>query len=832
MDKRTIVFVLAVSFALFLVNMYFDQQRQESLKEWSKQQEAKQEKKQQELTQQVAAKTAKIEDIPSVKIFADESESQFLSTGIVSENAVVTIKNKAPLPQTVYIDKKPYLLTFEQPGDSGVVIYSVDGKTPLTIAELPDFGHYDLQLVTSGQSPQIYLGDYTDGHFNIPAEQIAALKRPPLEEKPLPPLFHENGLIVIKVKDKYLPTAAYLTTQHRVEYLDEIQNAKVTPTTVLAAAPISKEGKQLEKYYVLQNSFQQLVFSNYGGALAEINLPYLSKEDRESVVREIEFDRDMVKQNPQNARFPLHPYFTPGKSATEPAIAHTEGQLGGYYPLIRRDLIETGNRKSVHIPPKLYALNIVSEYPEVAELVYDVKEFTETKIVFEAVQSHRKITKTFEIVEPPTGGPYCLYLTINIDGDSRGLWLTSGIPEVELISGSPAPVLKYRITRQGSPQVISLDLPTDATTISSTKPDWIANSNGFLGIVMDPLAQDTSGLRAQYVSGVTAPSRLTMIDRQFERFPTDTLPGYNMTMPLNPAGGQMKFRMFCGPFASSILKEVDAIYSDAATGYNPDYVANITFHGWFSFISEPFAKFMFVIMNFFYSLTGSWGISIILLTIFLRLLLYPLNAWTFKSSAKMQQIAPEVAAIQEKYKKDPKKAQMEVVNLYREKGINPLSGCFPLLIQMPFLIGMFDLLKSTFELRGASFIPGWIDNLTAPDVLFSWSYPIFFIGNQFHLLPVLLGLVMFVQQKLMSPMPKDQSQWTDQQRQQRVMGNMMTFVFTFMFYNFPSGLNIYWLSSMVLGILQQLWTTKRQKTSASPTTPTPVKPQGGKPKKV
>src|SRR5262249_7879832 len=151
----------------------------------------------------------------------------------------------------------------------------------------------------------------------------------------------------------------------------------------------------------------------------------------------------------------------------------------------------------------------------------------------------------------------------------------------------------------------------------------------------------------------------------------------------------------------------------------------------------------------------------------------PLNAWSFRSMAKMQQINPEVQRIQEKFKKDPKRAQLEVMNLYREKGINPLSGCFPLLIQMPFLIGMFDLLKSTFELRGASFIPGWIDNLTSPDVLFTWNYSLPLIGNQFHLLPILLGGLMFVQQRMMTMGPSDPSQMTEQQRQQRMMTTLM-----------------------------------------------------------
>ena len=121
------------------------------------------------------------------------------------------------------------------------------------------------------------------------------------------------------------------------------------------------------------------------------------------------------------------------------------------------------------------------------------------------------------------------------------------------------------------------------------------------------------------------------------------------------------------------------------------------------------------------------------------------------------------------------------------------------------------MLKSTFELRGAPFIPGWIDNLTAPDVLFSWNYPVIFFGTDFHLLPFLLGAVMYLQQRFSSPLPKDKSLMTDQQKQQKMMGNIMTVVFTVMFYHFPSGLNLYWLSSMLLGIAQQWWMNGRNK---------------------
>lgn len=567
--------------------------------------------------------------------------------------------------------------------------------------------------------------------------------------------------------------------------------------------------KTEEKFYVLETPYQQFVFSNYGGALAEINLPFYSEKHPLSVVREIEFDREMVKNYPFNAKFPAHPYWTPASTDKGEPIFHEEGQLGGYYPLLRREFISHISDQSVRVQPEYYALNIVSDYPEVAKLVYEVTHFDDHSIVFETRHNQRLIKKKYFLgdKEHPEG-PYSLNLDLQVEGDSRQLWLTSGVPEVELISGSPAPALKYRLTRNQKSEVEKIELPQDRATVTSTQIDWICNSNGFLGMILDPLKKIDPGYRVQAVPGDTVPSRLTEFDATNERFNPSNFPGYMTLLPLKNQGGAMQFRFFAGPFDTNILKEVDNFYSDPATGYNPDYISCQTMHGWFTFISEPFSKFLFILMNFFHSITNSWALSIVLLTISLRLMLYPLNAWSTKSMIRMQQISPDVTALQERYKKDPKKLQVELMNLYRERGINPASGCLPLLIQMPFLIGMFDLLKSSFALRGAPFIPGWIDDLTAPDVLFRWERPIFFFGNEFHLLPILLGLVMFLQQRLMSTGPKDPALMTDQQRQQRTMGTMMTVVFTVMFYNFPSGLNIYWLSSMLLGMLQQWWTAK------------------------
>lgn len=567
-----------------------------------------------------------------------------------------------------------------------------------------------------------------------------------------------------------------------------------------------QEVEENEKFYVLENAYQQLVFSNLGGALAEINLPFESDTDRHSVVKEIEFDREIAKHSPANAHFPARPYYKPGsKDETQPGIQ--PGHVGGYYPLLRRGI---QNKPNLQIAPQYYALNLISDYPEMAKLVYKVTEFTENKIVFVATQPNRKITRTYTLAPGSEGAPYILDLSLKIEGDSRGLWLTSGVPEVEIMSNSSSPQIQYRLSRKGKGEVEKLSLPKEKESVSigSVHPDWAVNSNGYLGMILDPLSEISPGLRALAIPGTTVPTRLSVLDPEYNPYPASKYPGYQILLPIPTKPGTLNFRIYSGPFEESVLKTVDKIYADPSIGYNPDYIACRTFYGWFSFISEPFAKILFIVMKFFHTITHSWGFSIILLTLFLRVLLYPLNSWSIKSMRRMQLLTPQIQAIQQKHKKEPKKAQMEIMAFYREKKVNPFTGCIPVVIQIPFLIAMFDLLKSSFQLRGAVFIPGWINDLTAPDVLFQWKAPIFFIGNQFHLLPILLGIVMFFQQRLTSTLPKDPSKMTDQQRQQKAMGSIMTIVFMVMFYHFPSGLNIYWLSSMLLGIIQQLVTNK------------------------
>ncbi len=552
-----------------------------------------------------------------------------------------------------------------------------------------------------------------------------------------------------------------------------------------------------EEYYVLENDYLQLVLSSTGGSLVEVNLPFRSDKNPESAVLPIEIDREMLEKSPHNANFPLH-------AAKDAQGVMRPPTLGGYYPLIRRDIVGQDSIPSFLLPPKLYGFNVVSEYPEVAKLHYAVKSFTNDEIVLEALQPHRRITKKFAF--PKEEVPYTFDVDVKIEGDLRGLWLTSGVPEIEWQSGVSGSVIKYRITKGKGHDVLKVDLPNETYTNTSTAPDWVSNSNGFFGIIMDPEKGRETGFRVDKVTGKEAPSRIELIDPEYSRYSQDDMPGYNVMIPLKAQTGITELRVFAGPFGEKVLTAVDE-YNSKTTGPT-DFLSCQTYFGWFSFISEPFAKFLFFLMKLCHSVTGSWALSIVFVTVVLRLILYPLNTWSIRSMKGMQEVGPQIKAIQEKYKKDPQKAQLEILAIYREKGVNPISGCLPLILQLPFLIGMFDLLKTTFELRGVVFVPGWIDNLTSPDVLFTWGYSLPIFGTEFHLLPVILGGIMYVQQNVMSTLPKDPSTWTDQQRQQRMMGNIMTVVMTVMFYNFPSGLNIYWISSMLLGILQQWWTAK------------------------
>ncbi len=794
MDKRTLFFCMCLTTLFFFTNHYFTSKKLEEKKYTLEQVELKKKKTLELLKKDAKIKTASLTDLSVTPLYQEKENQNVACYGVNIGSQILTLSWQTDLPKILYDQKQKVDLQFNNSSLIEPVLYSHQAEK-LSLVNISDQEGAEYQLLSMESSPRVIFAKIIDTEIHTSE------------------VLHHDAIAFIKTPTTYVPVGIFDGKKNIVRPLKEylqFQNIVQIETATSAARE--------ESFYVLENEYQMLVFSSKGGALAEINLPFESPKNPKSVVKEINFDRDMLKNHPENDHFPQFPYSTVQNGSM---VSHNRGELGGYYPLLRRSIFTPQGEVRHKVPSEYYAFNILGD--DVENTHFEVKRFEKNLIEFETSSPHRRITKTFSLPQNSNESPYTIDVRIKMEGDARELWLGSGIPEVELISGSFTPALKYRVTRGQKSQVEKLSLPQDKPSkdtllVTSTLPDWISNSNGFLGSIMDPLNEIAAGFKAKVIPGSDCPTRLSLIDAHYNLYPVTKYPGYETYLPLR-SNQVMEFRTFAGPFQDDILKTIDVTYSDPAKHYNPDYIAAQSFHGWFSFISEPFAKFLFILMKFFHTLTGSWGFSIILLTVVLRIMLYPLNAWSIKSSARMQQINPEIKKIQERYKKDPQKAKIETMKLYKEKGANPFMGCFPLLIQMPFLIGMFDLLKSTFELRGAVFIPGWINNLTAPDVLFSWNYPIFFLGTNFHLLPILLGLTMYAQQKFTAYLSGNtgnagKEELSDQQKQQKVMGNVMVIVFTVLFYHFPSGLNIYWLSSMVLGIFQQ-WIMKRKLTPPS-----------------
>jgi YidC/Oxa1 family membrane protein insertase len=789
MDKRTLLFMVCISLAFFGVHTWFGMDGAKERKAYELKIQEQKIAKQKDLEAQSLARTARLEELPLISLYADANGQEKIATGLSCQGLYLTFAWQQVLPNQVYLSRGNSFESLQlaapalQTGD--LVIYSAPEATAVTLPGLPLDRPTDLQLIAMGPELRVVLGEQRGDECKLPFHYLG-----------------ERAFAVLKSENNYLPVGVYEPATQKIKPLKDFERL-TSLVKQIQSAPLTPPASG-ESFYVLENSYQQLVFSTRGGSLAEINLPMNSDKDSKSLIKEIDIDRIITSTSPQNAHFPLHSFYTPDQ------VLHGEGSLGGYYPLLRRPIVDASGREKNPFSAEYYALNIVSEDPELANLNYRVTRFEANLIQFEASTAQRRIVKTFTIPQD-RNGPYCFQLDVRIDGDAQGLWLSSGIPDAELVGGSYSPLLKLQLTRNHSSDVEEIDLPKKGPVqVFSLSPNWISNSNGFLGLIVDPLKEIGQGYKVAQIDGNRVPTRLSLVDPAYNLYPAAQYPGYETYLPLK-SGENLPFRIFAGPYDSRLLKELDAIYEDPSKNYNPEYALAQSIQGWFSFISQPFAKFLFFLMQLFYSITHSWAFSIILLTVALKAMMYPLNAWSIRSSMRMQEIAPKVKIIQDRNKKDPKKAQMEIMNLYRESGVNPMTGCFPVLLQMPFLIGMFYLLKSSFQLRGAVFIPGWIDDLAAPDVLFSWGQPVWFFGNQLHLLPILMGLTMFLQQRLTSKLPKDASQLNDAQKQQKMMGNMMSVLFAVMFYNFPSGLNIYFMLSTLLGILQQWWMMKTMK---------------------
>ena len=216
------------------------------------------------------------------------------------------------------------------------------------------------------------------------------------------------------------------------------------------------------------------------------------------------------------------------------------------------------------------------------------------------------------------------------------------------------------------------------------------------------------------------------------------------------------------------------------------------------------------VLNFFNDLIPSFGVAILLLTILVRLIFWPLTHKSTVGMKKMQELQPKLKEIQAKFKDNPQRLQQETFALYREAKVNPMSSCLPMLIQIPVFIALFNVLRSAVELRYAGFL--WIADLSEPEALFASWFPF----GGLNLLPILMAVTTALQ-SYFTPSAGDKSQ-------QRMMMVMMPLMMLFMFYSFPSALSLYWFLSNLFSIVQ-MWLIRRQ-TSAKPAAGSSVFPDG------
>lgn len=238
------------------------------------------------------------------------------------------------------------------------------------------------------------------------------------------------------------------------------------------------------------------------------------------------------------------------------------------------------------------------------------------------------------------------------------------------------------------------------------------------------------------------------------------------------------FTVYLGPVDYEILKK-----------YDNDLQTLVMSRGYEEYL-RPISIPILLAFKRLHSIIPNYGFVIIVFSILIKLILHPLTKKSYQSMSEMQYVQPQMTELREKYKSDPQRLNKEMMRLYKEHKINPLGGCLPTLLQMPLLFALFIVFRSTIQLRGEPFIL-WITDLSLPDTLLTLNFSIPFLGNSLHVLPFLMGATSIWQSKMTMTDPK-----------QKMMIYFMPIFLIFIFYSFPSGLNLYYAIFNVLSMVQ------------------------------
>jgi YidC/Oxa1 family membrane protein insertase len=306
--------------------------------------------------------------------------------------------------------------------------------------------------------------------------------------------------------------------------------------------------------------------------------------------------------------------------------------------------------------------------------------------------------------------------------------------------------------------------------------DWIAVRNKYFSTIIVP--EDNRKIEGAYVEGTR------------EVYPNEGIREfYNTRLILpfkNTDDETYSFTIFIGPIDYDIISEI-----------NKSLRSIINFGGFFGlkFIVRPIAEYVLLpLFKFLHGIIPNYGIVIIVFSLIIKLVVYPLTKSSYKSMKKMQALQPKIAEIKEKYKEDAQKMNQETMKLYSTYGVNPAGGCLPILLQMPVFIALWGLFQAAIDLRQQPFV-WWIKDLSRPDVIYDLGFKLPLFGiQQISGLAILMGLTTFIQQKMTMKDPK-----------QAALVYIMPVMLTILFMTFPSGLNLYYFMFNLFSIAQQYY---------------------------
>jgi YidC/Oxa1 family membrane protein insertase len=319
--------------------------------------------------------------------------------------------------------------------------------------------------------------------------------------------------------------------------------------------------------------------------------------------------------------------------------------------------------------------------------------------------------------------------------------------------------------------------------IISSRPTWAAIVGKYFTFIAVPyLAQYDMNFSTKSEPGLPSASRLHII-----------------RPPMNTSRTEDTYRFYLGPKNQDVL----TLYNNGNNAYGVKDLQLIETASSRGFLS-PLEKALKWFLLIFYRLIPNYGIAIILLTLLVKVLFFPLTKKGSEATLRMQSISPKIKELQTKYKDNPQKMNAEMAELYKKEGYNPLSGCLPMLLQIPIFFAMYNLFNNHFDLRGAMFIPGWIPDLSLPEAIYTFStFRIPILGwSAIRLLPFIYVGSQLLYGKV--------TQTPDQQgnAQMKMMLYVMPIMFFFILYDVPSGLLIYWIFSNVLTMVQQVTINK------------------------